>query len=134
MLGTKSARTEILRVLWPVRCLRKCKFQKLLRSFCHVQMNVSQEEYARMYGVYLRTVEDSRRRRQREQEYEMEHERPDGVIAQRFYSFTHAGKCFLCFNTSVPPSVTLLIPLITLLSTNAFSFSQRPYCGRCLAV
>jgi hypothetical protein len=65
-------------------------------------MNVSQEEYQRMYDVYLRTVEDSRRRRQREQQYELEHERPDGVIAQRFYSFTHAGKYFACFNTSVP--------------------------------
>jgi hypothetical protein len=73
-------------------------------------MNVSQEEYQRMYDMYLRTVEDSRRRRQREQHYELEHERPDGVIAQRFYSFTHAGKYFVYFNTSVPYSVTLLVP------------------------
>ncbi|KDR15854.1 hypothetical protein L798_10167 [Zootermopsis nevadensis] len=59
------------------------------------KMNVSQEEYARMYAVYLRSVDDNRRRRQREQRQEMEHERLGGVTAQRFYSFTHAGKYFV---------------------------------------
>jgi hypothetical protein len=59
-------------------------------------MNVSQEEYARMYAVYLRSVEESRRRRQREQQLEMEDESLGGVTAQRFYSFTHAGKYFVC--------------------------------------
>jgi hypothetical protein len=92
-------------------------------------MNVSQEEYARMYDLYLRSVEESRRRRQREQQYEMEHERLDGVIAQRFYSFTHAGKYFVCFNTSVTPSITLLMSLISLLNTRILTFYQRPCCG-----
>jgi hypothetical protein len=92
-------------------------------------MNVSQEEYARMYGVYLRSVEESRRRRQREQQYEMEHEGLDGVIAQRFYSFTHAGKYFLCFNITVTPSITLLILQISLHNTSILTFSQRPCCG-----
>jgi hypothetical protein len=55
-------------------------------------MNVSQEEYERMYGVYLRSVEENRRRRQRQQQREMELEGLDGVTAQRFYSFTHTGK------------------------------------------
>ncbi|KAJ9584979.1 hypothetical protein L9F63_020684, partial [Diploptera punctata] len=50
------------------------------------KMNVSQEEYARMYGVYLRSVEENRRRRQRE----MVQQQDGGVTVQRFYSFTHA--------------------------------------------
>jgi len=58
----------------------------------HVQMNVSQEEYERMYGVYLRSVEENRRRRYREQQREMELEDLGSVTAQRFYSFTHTGK------------------------------------------
>jgi len=55
-------------------------------------MNVSQEEYERMYGVYLRSVEENRRRRYREQQREMELEDLGSVTAQRFYSFTHTGK------------------------------------------
>jgi hypothetical protein len=62
----------------------------------HVQMNVSQEEYARMYGVYLRSVEENRRRRHREQQREMEQESLGGVTAQRFYSFSHTGKYVSC--------------------------------------
>jgi hypothetical protein len=63
-----------------------------------------------MYGVYLRSVEENQRRRHREQQREMEHESLDGVTAQRFYSFTHAGKClvFLYSNAARTNTVGIL--------------------------
>ncbi|XP_066995538.2 bone morphogenetic protein 2-B [Anabrus simplex] len=53
------------------------------------KMNVSQEEYERMYNMYLTSVDENRRQRARR--YALEEDHMDGhITAHRFYSFTHA--------------------------------------------